>query len=114
MIICFSLLLFQRNLNAFLYDLYHEIAHILTFPCHNRYIYSTTNTNRVIKSFEAHLSKHRDPLSILKSKIVVLAHPCKLYVYMHFYKSSESQVDYIMSLLVVTKNPLDSMSVALN
>ena len=66
-IFCFSLLLFQRILNAFLYDLYHQIAHKLTFPCHNRYIYNTTNTNRVIESFEVHLRTHRDPLSILKT-----------------------------------------------
>ena len=65
MFFCFSLLLSQRILNAFLYDLYHEIAHILTFPCHNKYINNNTNANRVIKSIEAHLSTHRDPLSIL-------------------------------------------------
>ena len=66
-IFCFSLLLFQRILNAFLYDLYHEIGHILTCPCHYRYIYNNTNTTRVIKSMEVYLSTHRDPLSILKS-----------------------------------------------
>ena len=69
-IFCFSLPLFQRIVNAFLYDLYHQIAHILTFPCHNRYIYNNTDTNRVIKSMEVCLSTHRDPLSILKGRMM--------------------------------------------
>ena len=66
-IFCFSLLLFQRIFNAFLYDLYHEIGDILTCPCHYRYIYNNTNTTRVIKSMEVFLSTHRDPLSILNT-----------------------------------------------
>ena len=79
-IFCISLLLFQRILNAFLYDLYHQIAHILTFPCHNRYIYNTTNTNRVIKRFEVHQSTHRDPLSILKDRHQRLGRKFRCYV----------------------------------
>ena len=63
---CFSFLLFQHNPNAILYDLYHQIAHILTFPCHTRYICNNTNSIRVIKSMEVYLSMHQDTLSILK------------------------------------------------
>ena len=51
-IFCFSRLLFQQILNAFLYDLYHQIAHILTFPYHNRHIYNNTITNMIIESME--------------------------------------------------------------
>ena len=54
-IFCFSLLLFQRILNAFLYDLYHEIGDILTCPCHYRYIYNNTNTTRVVKRVSGEL-----------------------------------------------------------
>ena len=46
----FSLLSFQRILNAFLYDLYQHIAHILTFLYRTQYIYTNRNAIRVIKS----------------------------------------------------------------
>ena len=41
---CFSFLLFEHILNAllYIYYLYHQKAHILTFPCHTRYICNNT------------------------------------------------------------------------
>ena len=46
----FSFLSFQRILNAFSYDLYEQIAHILTFLSRTQYIYNNRNAIRVIKS----------------------------------------------------------------
>ena len=33
-----------------IYDLYNQIAHILTFPCSTQYNYNNSNAIRVIKS----------------------------------------------------------------
>ena len=53
-------------------DVYHQIAHILTFPFHIQCIYYTGNSTRVIESVEVHLGTLTGTLYLSLTSMVCL------------------------------------------